>query len=110
MEMMTAKKERDMEELKEKNNTQSKQDETSSLISMLLDTFQSKQQQQSQSPSSSLAQELCSIMTMILDGEIICLDGLEDESLRESIEKLFVIIGLVKEEMDDDDDDDDDDD
>ena len=79
-----------------------KQDATSSLITMLLDTFQPKQQSQ----SSSLAQELISIMDMILDGEIICLDGLEDESLRLAIEKLFTIIGLVREEMEDDDDDD----
>merc|ERR1719330_2332628 len=80
---------------------ESKQDEISALVTMLLDTFQPTQKSQS-----SLAKELCSIMNMILDGEIICLDGLEDQSLRKAIEKLFAIIGLVEEEMEEDDDDD----
>lgn len=82
---------------------ENKQDEISSLVTMLLDTFQP-----SQESDSSLAKELCSIMNMIIDGEIICLDGLEDKSLRQAIEKLFAIVGLAKEEMEDEDDDDDD--
>ena len=92
---------------------QHQDNETSSLVTMLLDTFSSSKndhddhQQTNESspptpPSASLAQELQSIMQMIFDGEIICLDGLEDESLKLSIEKLFEIIGLVKEEMDED--------
>ena len=78
-------------------------EEMSSLILMLLDTFQSKQPKQ----TSSMAQELCSIMQMISDGEIICLNGLEDDFLREAIEKFFSLMGLVKEEMDDSDEEDD---
>mmetsp|Transcript_27147 Transcript_27147/g.40823 ORF Transcript_27147/g.40823 Transcript_27147/m.40823 type:complete len:629 (+) Transcript_27147:87-1973(+) len=82
------------------NESPSKQDEISALVTMLLDTFQPGQKSQS-----SLAKELCSIMNMILDGEIICLDGLEDKSLRHSIEKLFAIIGLVEEEMEEEEED-----
>merc|ERR1712241_504916 len=74
--------------------------EMSSLVSMLLDTFQPKESLQS---PSSLAKELQTIMKTILDGEIICLDDLEDKMLKKSIEKLFSIIGLTKEEMEDDD-------
>ncbi len=84
-------------------NEASNENEIASLISMLLDTFQSKNKTEK---SSSLAEELCSTMHMIHDGEIICLDGLEDECLRKAIEQFFTIMGLVKEEMDDSDDED----
>ncbi len=78
------------------------EDKISSLVTMLLDTFQQSESQSESQSTSSLAQELGSIMQMILDGEIICLDGLEDVSLKLTIEQLFLIIGLVKEEIEDD--------
>jgi len=78
----------------------------STLVTMLLDLFQPKQEIK----ASSLAKELYDIMNMILDGEIICIDGIPDQNLRFAMEKLFMMIGLVKEEMEEDDDSDDDDD
>lgn len=86
-------------------NKTTEQDQTSSLMTMLLETFQPENEN---SQSSSLAKELQGIIQIILDGEIICLDGLEDEVLKQSIEKFFLITGLVKEEMDNDDEEEDD--
>jgi hypothetical protein len=72
--------------------------EIASLTSMLLEKFQSERKDS----ESSLAKEVYSIMNMIAEGEIICLDGIPDEDLKMSMEKLFILIGLIKEEMEDD--------
>ena len=79
--------------------------EISSLTTMLLDKFQSGEKDK----KSSLAKELFGILQMIAEEEIVCLDAIPDETLRESVEKLFMIIGLSKEEMEEEEDDDDDD-
>lgn len=80
-------------------------EEIGSLTSMLLEKFQAQQKDK----KSSLAKELYDIFNMIQDKEIICLDAIPDQSLRESMEKLFMIIGLSKEEMEAENDDDDED-
>jgi len=66
-----------------------------SLTTLLLRKFQTK----SKDKTSSLSKELYGIMNMILEGEIICLHGIPDEDLRNSIEKLFTVVGLSREEM-----------
>lgn len=66
-----------------------------SLTTLLLSKFQSK----TKDKTSSLSKELYDIMNMILEGEIICLQGIPDEELRNSIEKLFMVVGLSQEEM-----------
>jgi len=73
--------------------------EIESLTCMLLEKFQSDQK----NSTSSLAKEVYTILNMISEGEIVCLDGVPDEELKLSMEKLFLLVGLVKEEMDDDD-------
>ena len=72
--------------------------EISLLTSMLLEKFQ----KEGNDKKSSFAKELYDILTMISEQEIINLDGLPDESLKTAMEKLFLIIGLSREEMDDD--------
>lgn len=69
--------------------------EIGSLTTMLLEKFQSQQKDK----KSSLAKELYDILHMIMEKELICLDAVPDQSLRQSMEKLFMIIGLSKEEM-----------
>jgi len=76
--------------------------EIASLTSMLLDKFQS---QGDKDKESSLAKELFDILNMISEKESVCLDGIPDESLKEAMEKLFMVIGLSKEEMEDESDD-----
>ena len=79
--------------------------EIASLTSMLLEKFQSQEKDK----KSSLAKELFGILNMVIEKESICLDGIPDESLKEAMEKLFMLIGLSKEEMDEDEDDNEDD-
>ncbi len=55
-----------------------------------------------------LAQELAGLCRMILDGESIALDGLEDDRLRNALEYIFKECGLEKLEMENDDKEDDD--
>jgi hypothetical protein len=54
-----------------------------------------------------VAAELVSICTMLIDGEMINLDGIPDEAVKESLESLLIACGLEKSEMDVDDSDDD---
>ena len=76
--------------------------EIASLTCMLLDKFQSQGKKDEQS---SLAKELFGILSMMTEKESVCLDGIPDVSLKEAMEKLFLVIGLSKEEMDDESDD-----
>jgi Protein of unknown function (DUF3752) len=46
-----------------------------------------------------LANELAGLCKMILAGEVIALDGLPDEQLRDALESLFASCGLEKSEM-----------
>jgi len=78
--------------------------EIASLTSMLLEKFQSQEKDK----KSSLAKELFGILNMVIEKESVCLDGIPDESLKLAMEKLFMLIGLSKEEMEDDSSDDDD--
>ena len=56
-----------------------------------------------------LPNQLGELCNMILSGESVAVDGLPDENLRESLEKLFRGAGLTKSEMEGEDDDADDD-
>ena len=58
---------------------------------------------------SNLADELAGICNMIQEGEMINLDGVPDDTVRQSLESLLSLCGLEKSEMDVDDDDEDDD-
>lgn len=83
------------------------------LTQMLLEEFSSPTMQKdtlssslSSSSSSSLAsctlaKELYDIFNMILQHEIVSLEGISDEKLKKSLEQLFLAIGLCREEMDD---------
>lgn len=51
-----------------------------------------------------LAGELAALCKVVLEGEVIALDGLPDENLRTALEELFTNAGLVKSEMVDSDD------
>lgn len=55
---------------------------------------------------SKLAEELAGICDMILEGEMINLDGVPDDTVRESLESLLNLCGLEKSEMEVDDEDD----
>lgn len=55
-------------------------------------------------PNHQLPSELAGLCTMILEGESISLDGLPDEQLRTSLERLFEACGLEKSEMEPDED------
>ncbi|KAI2510530.1 Protein of unknown function (DUF3752) [Fragilaria crotonensis] len=56
-----------------------------------------------------LPNQLGELCNMILSGESVAVDGLPDENLRDSLEKLFRGAGLTKSEMEDEDEDADDD-
>lgn len=58
----------------------------------------------------SLANEIGGLCKMILDGEIVVLDGIENLSLKRALEELFATVGLEKSEIEDEDSDDEDDD
>jgi Protein of unknown function (DUF3752) len=55
---------------------------------------------------SNVASELAGICTMILEGEMINLDGIPDEAVKESLESLLISCGLEKSEMEIDESDD----
>lgn len=55
-----------------------------------------------------LSNELVGLCKMILEGEVVALDGLPDERLRLALESLFVSCGLEKSEMEVDSDDEED--
>lgn len=83
--------------IEEKEDTQT--GEISSLTTMLLEKFNKCHNNIGNSGKSSLAKEVFDIVTLILDGESICLDGIPNDSLRKSLETLFLAVGLIKEEM-----------
>ncbi|KAL7509317.1 hypothetical protein ACHAXN_006749 [Cyclotella atomus] len=74
------------------------------LTSQVLSRFD-PQNSSSQTESSTLATELQGISRMLLEGEIVQLDGLENDKLKASLTQLFTLVGLVLVEMDDDDED-----
>jgi hypothetical protein len=61
-----------------------------------------------QSKDAELGSQFAGLCQTIATGESISIDGLPDETLKASLEEIFVACGLEKSEMADDDDDDDD--
>lgn len=53
-------------------------------------------------PADNMANDLAGLCKMIMDGEVIALDGLPDERLRVALKSLFAICGLDQTEMEDD--------
>jgi Protein of unknown function (DUF3752). len=94
-------------------STSSMENEIACLTQMVLEEFSPPPPTSLSSSSSSLqpntlAKELYDILNMIVQHEIVSLDGISDEKLKKSLEQLFLAIGLCREEMEDDSDDDDD--
>jgi len=81
----------------EKEDTQT--GEIALLTTMLLDKFNNIHHNTGNISKSSLAKEVFDVVTMISDGESICLDAIPDDNLRKSLETLFLAVGLTKEEM-----------
>lgn len=93
-------------------STSSMENEIACLTQMVLEEFSPPPPPTSSSSlqPNTLAKELYDILNMIVQHEIVSLDGISDEKLKKSLEQLFLAIGLCREEMEDDSDDDDDDD
>lgn len=72
------------------------------LTSQLLSRFDPQNSSTETSPST-LATELQGITRMLLEGEIVQLDGLENDKLKASLGQLFSLAGLELVEMEDDD-------
>jgi len=73
------------------------------MTSQMLDRFDPKN---SSSSESSLANELQGICSVLLEGESVQLDGIENGKLKATLAQLFQLTGLELVEMDDDEDDD----
>jgi len=71
----------------------------------LLDRFDPRNS--SEASSSGLANELQGICDILLEGESVQLDGIENDKLRATLAQLFQLVGLELVEMDDDEEDDD---
>lgn len=74
--------------------------EIKSLMLMLLNKFDWKGANKNASTEISLAKELFELTNAIMNEEMICLDGIENHDLKESLGKLFSALGLVKGEID----------
>ena len=79
------------------------------MASQLLDRFDPRNSSSTSSSSSSaLANELQGICGILLEGESVQLDGIENDKLKATLAQLFQLVGLELVEMDEEDDDDDD--